>query len=78
MTEAFDKFQSWKTADTLLKLLISEKGNQPEVFLVNVASIDEASRIVNFADGQTGSLTQVNFTDAVFVIGKSGLEAVSR
>jgi hypothetical protein len=76
MTEAFDKIESWKSSGTVLKLLVSEKGNPPLAHIVNVASTEEASQIVTFADAETGLLTPLDFSDAVFVVGKSALEVV--
>jgi hypothetical protein len=77
MAEAFDKFHYWKRAGTLLKLIISEKANGPEIFFVNVASIDEESQLVGFVDPETRSfLPPVNFSDAIFIVSEYGLEAV--
>jgi hypothetical protein len=77
MSEAFDKFQSWKSAGTVVQLVVSERGNGPEVFFVQVSSIDEVSYLVGFVDPKTNSLLPpISFADAIFVVGKSSLEAV--
>jgi hypothetical protein len=77
MSEAFDKFNSWKIAGTILQLVVSEKGDGPEVFFVRIASIDEDLQLVGFIDPKTHSLLPpISFADAIFVVGKSSLEAV--
>jgi hypothetical protein len=58
-------------------LVVSEKGNAPEVFYVQVASMDEDLHLVGFVDPKTHSLLPpISFADAIFVVGKFSLEAV--
>jgi hypothetical protein len=77
MPEAFDKSHYWNSADTLLKLIISETSIGPEIFFVNVASVDEESRLVGFVDPKTRSfLPPVNFSDAICIVSQYALEAV--
>jgi hypothetical protein len=67
MSEAFDKFHSWKSAGNILQLVVSEKGNGPEVFFVQVTSIDEDLHLVGFVDPKTQSLLPpISFADAIF------------
>jgi hypothetical protein len=77
MPEAFDKFHYWKSAGTLLKLIISEKANGPEIFFVNVSSIDEEAQVVGFVEPKARSfLSPINFSDATFIVSEYALEAV--
>ena len=74
--EAFERFNLWKNSGAVLKLAILEKGNSPEESTVQIASIDEQIHEVSFVDKNTDSIRPVNFLDAVYVVGKSSLEAV--
>jgi hypothetical protein len=74
--EAFSKFRMWKESGTRLKPMVLPKGELPETFIVDVASIDEASLHVGFAVPKTHSfLPPINFSGASFRIGSRALEA---
>lgn len=74
--EAFERFNSWKHSETVLKLAVLEKGNAPEEFTVKIASVDDKSHEISFVNSKTSSILPVNFLEAVYVIGKFSLEAV--
>ena len=75
--EAFERLHLWKDSGAVLKLAVLEKGNATEEFTVQISSIDEESHIVSFAESKTGSIVPaISFVDAVYVIGKTTLEAV--
>jgi len=76
MNEAFSKFKTWKKSRTALKLTLLEKGETPEIFFVEIASVDEESSRVGFAVSRTHSyLPPIDLGDASFVLGKFVLEA---
>jgi hypothetical protein len=74
--EAFERFNLWKNSGAVLKLAILEKGNAAEESTVQVATVDEELHEVGFIDPKTRFVVSISFLDAVYVIGKSSLEAV--
>jgi hypothetical protein len=74
--EAFERFHVWKNTGAVLKLSVLERGNAPQESTVQIATVDEESHQVGFIDPKTRSLVPISFQDAVYIIGKSSLEAV--
>jgi hypothetical protein len=74
--EAFERFNLWKNSGAVLKLAILEKCNATEESTVQIATADEELHEVGFIDPKTRSVVPISFLDAVYVIGKSSLEAV--
>lgn len=76
LKEAFAKFKTWKKSRTPLKLTVLPRYETPEIFVGEIASVDEESFLVGFAESKTRSyLPPIDLGDASFVIGKFVLEA---
>jgi hypothetical protein len=74
--EAFSKFRMWKELRTVLKLTVLEKGELPETFIVDVASIYEDPFLVGFAIPRLHSfLPPIDLSDASFELGNRVLKA---
>lgn len=68
MSEAFEKFRSWKKAESLLKFTIAVKGEKTETVFGVITAIDEELLLVSFMIRGTRSFRTLDFHGATFSV----------
>jgi hypothetical protein len=68
-TEAFDRFWTWKKSNTLLKVTVWEKGQEPITFIGSVVLPEEEALRVTFADHEERRPVILRFEDCSFRVG---------